>query len=347
MMKAKPFTIRVAIVAMMWVSGESVRGEAPKTPPKDGQWTIYCTSVRGPTHVEQSKSLKEWLMKNSSLRDWYVVHGDQESTIYHGFYRTINDAKDNDTKRARADRAWIDGFEGNDGVRPFAQCMFVETSSPDPTAPTEWNLTNAKGAYTLEIAVYKDSPLRKEAAVDSVREARKRGIEAYFYHGATASSVCIGAWPLEAVSVTQQDGGARRSGEETLMVLPFAMRGAAPKDLTDDQGNPVRVMAPKFEATDPTLLATMKQYQEFSVNGTVVPKKVKRPDGSEAVDIQKSQLMEIPREPESMLTALPARAPVESVGPRVVGGPEPTPDTPRPVRPKPTGTTGRLKSIGD
>ena len=66
--------------------------------------------------------------------------------------------------------------------------LIVPIDSPDPVAPPEWNLANAKGYWSLQIAAYKDSPKRKEAAVEAVREARKNGVEAYYYHGETTSS---------------------------------------------------------------------------------------------------------------------------------------------------------------
>jgi len=321
---------------------------------KDAQWTIFCLSLAGPLHVEQSKNMKQWLLANTRQRDWYIIHGDRESTLYHGFYRSINDLKDKDTTRARSDRASIDAIEDAQGVRPFAQCVFVETSSPDPAAPVEWNLTSARGAYTLEIAVYKDSPLRKEAAVEAVREARKQGVEAYFYHGPTASSVCVGTWPEEAVQGTRQEAGAvqTRRGDETLMVLPFSMQGAIPKNIEDDRGIPVRVIAPKFNPIDPTIVETMKKYPEFSINGENVARRIKRPDGTEAIEFQRSQLMEIPRVQESMLTGIRVQETADqNVGQRVVGAPGAGTEAAGPAQPKPRQPTtpgaGRLRSISD
>ena len=86
--------LSLLLLSLTYGSALAARKPAPpakdannhQTPAPDAQWTIYCTSLSGPTHVEQAKNLKEWLMKNSQLRGWYVIHGDRESTIYHGFY---------------------------------------------------------------------------------------------------------------------------------------------------------------------------------------------------------------------------------------------------------------------
>lgn len=94
-------------------------------------------------------------------------------------------------------------------VAPLTQPSFATDSSPDPVAPPEWNLVNRdadkdakdprRAYWSLEIMAFKVNPLRKEAAVKAVAAFRKDGVEAYYYHGETTSSVCVGAWPMDAV----------------------------------------------------------------------------------------------------------------------------------------------------
>ena len=78
------------------------------------------------------------------------------------------------------------------GTRLFPAVILTKLDTPDPSSPPEWDLTRAAGAYSLQIAVFKDSPERRAAAVEAVRAARAGGYDAYYYHGPTASSVCIG-----------------------------------------------------------------------------------------------------------------------------------------------------------
>src|SRR5205085_4678908 len=134
--------------------------------------------------------------KTSGMKEWYAIHQDAESVIYYGFYRSINDPKDSrETQRAQRDKKKIDSLVDAAGNRLFTQPFFVEVTSPDPAAPPEWNLANASqlgGYWSLQIAAYKASPARKEAAAEAVREARKRGVPAYYYHGEAPSSGCLG-----------------------------------------------------------------------------------------------------------------------------------------------------------
>src|SRR5438034_5585313 len=69
----------------------TVQREREPAPPKDAQWTIYCLSVSGINHVAQTNQLKADLMRTTSLRGWYVVHQEDHSVLYYGYYRTFKD----------------------------------------------------------------------------------------------------------------------------------------------------------------------------------------------------------------------------------------------------------------
>ena len=104
--------------------------------------------------------------------------------------------------------------------------------------------------WSVQIAAYEGSTQRKKFAVDAVRDARAEGVPAYYYHGPSISSVCVGAWPRAAVRGDMEpafnDPNERRSLDQILsqqpsdlIVLPPGMpavnkevrpRPAAPRD---------------------------------------------------------------------------------------------------------------------
>ena len=304
------------------------------------QWTLYCQAIAGPAHVEQAKTIKDKLIAATAargLKDWHVIHQEGESVIYHGFYRTISadDTKDKkEGQRAQRDRKEISGMLDQQGNRIFEHVFFVELPAPDPVAPPEWNLINADGFFTLQIAAYKDSPQRKEAAVEAVREARAQGIEAYYYHGETTSSVCIGAWPRSAVR--EQEASAAQTSEsaqeQDILVLPTPLPNAEKIDVRNDKGQRVKTYAPRFEALDPSLMAALEKYPTHAVNGVVYVSRVTDPVTREVKEVEDpSYVVEIPK-PTASLLRQQAQAPALLA-----------PQTPS----QSSKGGGRLKSLGD
>lgn len=315
--------------------------------PQGAAYTIYCQTISGPSHVLQSKQIKQNLIDNSGMKDWYVVHGEHESTLYYGFYRSADPA-DPDGQRARQERARLDAITDASGTRPFRYSIVVPLNSPDPLAPPEWNLENAPADkyWSLQIAAYKDSPQRKLMAVESVRDARAMGVEAYYYHGENVSSVCIGAWPRQAIREQESDE-ATGDPSKPLMVLPPGLpEDFASKISLPDQQQATRVM-PKVEVVDPSLLATMKQYPNHAVNAELKMHKVRNAKTGAIEEVpEPSLIVAIPRRPPSILASdgePPAGTSLSAPAP----APEPA-QTPEPVArpPAPAPGTGRLKSIG-
>jgi hypothetical protein len=305
-------------------------------PPADAQWTLYCAAVDGPGHIEQANSVKAQLIKltgDQGLRNWYVIHQDTQSVLYYGFYRTIDDPKDKkETQRAQADRQRIAALTDQQGNKLFKHVFFVQVNAPDPTAPPEWNLCNADGYWSLEIAAYKDSPHRKEAAVESVRAARAQGIQAYYYHGDSISSVCIGAWPKSAVRDGDDAVEAPASAQEVI-VLPHAIPGMDQMQFRSrETGERIRTVAPESKIIDPSLQAMMAKYPTHSVNGLVMENKVKQQDGSFKTVQDPSFVVKIPHPEASILT--------QSDEP-------PAPQLLNPTGAQSTPGEGKLKSIGD
>jgi hypothetical protein len=241
--------------------------------PKEAQWTIFCASLADPSHVETSRALKAALIKRTGLKEWYLLHEGNQSRLYYGFYRSINDPADKaETARAQADRKKIDALEDGDKERPFRACQFVKLTAPDPESPAEWDLANAPPdkVWTLLIAAYKDHPERKKAAVETVRDARARGEEAYYYHGPNVSNVFIGAWPEDAVAEEQVDPDAdkRKAGRADLLVLPPGMK--ADRNIKHKDGRAVAAVGQRLVPVDEGMKAKIQQYPELAVNGEVV-----------------------------------------------------------------------------
>jgi hypothetical protein len=230
-------------------------------PPQGAQYTIFCARVEGDAHVERANRIKSELINKSGLSGFYVVHEAGQSLLYYGFYRTFNDPADRkESSRAQADLKRVKELNA-DGNALFAGAIFVNLEAPDPVAPPEWSLVRAHGVWSLQIAAYKDSPLRKEYAVASVREARAQGIEAYYYHGETVSSVCIGVWPEQAVKV--HDPSRQVQPNERFIITSPGM--PEPAGLT--RAKDVKVVQEQVQIIDPSLLDTMRRYPDHAVNG--------------------------------------------------------------------------------
>lgn len=252
------------------MSAGAAKSDGP-VPPADAQWTIMCDSVEGPSHVESAALLKQRLIQLSGMRDWYVVHGEKESTLYYGYYARLD-------KKADQDRARIAALTDRLGNRLVRGGVLVPVSEPDPQAPPEWNLLNTpKNAYwTIEIATFLGDSKRKQAAVQAVRELREKGEQAYFYHGPTASSVCIGAWPREALQ--EQGTGVDKNGQmrddayahdPTQPLLVFddvAPPNLAKRIVEPGTNKPMLVMAMKRQYNDPLMEKKAAEYPYHYVN---------------------------------------------------------------------------------
>jgi hypothetical protein len=240
--------------------------EEMPVPPADAQYTLYCRDFAEPNHVQDSRDAQHMLGQTIGLKKWYVVHSSDHSTLYYGFYRCINprDSKDGaEGQRAIDDLNKIRQMQDSDGNRIFSASLPVPIDAPDPQANPAWDITKSKGYWSIEIAAFTNSSDRKQRAVDAVREARAEGVEAYYYHGQTASSVCVGSWPQEsAVEITP----------ETQNTDPDANLVVTNKPLTAEytsqlHKNNAEAVAPHVEVQDLTLTQALGKWKEHSVNG--------------------------------------------------------------------------------
>jgi hypothetical protein len=276
------------------------------TIPKDARWSLYCASLSGPDRIARTTQLKTYLTARSPFKDWYVVHNEQESTLFHGFYPVIETAENpRAAARAHAERKAIAEWKDENGDRPFQGCFFTPITPPNPVAPAEWNLENAPpdGYWSVQIMAFKDNVLRKQAAVDAVKDFRGKGVEAYYYHGQTISSVCIGAWPRQAIKEQEVDSGQATNEDDTVMVsnVPLPARYKNARLKTAD-GKRLVSYAQRVEIADPSLQATFNQYPDHAVNYEFQTRKVKVADGSQQDVATPSFLVVIPRSQPSALS---------------------------------------------
>jgi hypothetical protein len=211
-----------------------------------------------------ARQARKLLCENTPMKQWYVIHSSDHSTLYYGFYRTF-DSKDlknpDDARHALADLNAIRSMQSSQGARPFSACLPVPIDAPDPAANPAWDLTKTRGYWSIEIASYANTPDRKILAVQSVAEARKQGIEAYYYHGPNFSSVCIGSWPKEAadeIAVAKQNVNP----DEPIVITPRPVSDQYARAL----GN-VQAAATQVEIVDPSLTEALNTYHEHAVNG--------------------------------------------------------------------------------
>ncbi len=267
------------------------------TPMAGAQFTLHCSTLSGPTHTMDAKRLKDYLVRQTGSKDWYVVHSADDSDLYFGYYKTFDDrAQMAEYTRAQTDRAKISSLVDNDGERMFPQIGFVPIETPDPPAPKEWDLSSNKGYWTLQIAVYKGSPERKQLAVDAVKGFRSAGVEAYFRHGRATSEVYIGSWPRIAVAEQEAASAVGDDRNEPLLILPDSFAGAENSKVYAPDGRKMKVVVPKLDILDPSLKRAAADYPNYYVNGVVIGHRVQLADHSFQTIPWSSYLIQVPHD---------------------------------------------------
>ena len=318
---------------------------APAADEASAGYALFCQSFTGPDHLRQAADAKRMLADLTGLSDWHAVHTADRSELYYGHYATVDPAADPaEARRAAADREAIRAVALRNGAKPFQRAAFVSLDSADPAAPAEWDLANAPGAFTLEIAAYTGpAEARKRAAVDSVRDARASGVEAYYYHGPATSSVSVGTFPESAVTghvnpgadgdaptaysaqrPPGDDDAASLDSRETIVVSSGPIPESIKRQAVDEHGRPMKIVEPDVRYA-PAVVALMRQYPQYFINGTPVGNERTDPaTGARVVAARASMVVRIPNDEASALAggpAAPAASP-RSVGPaaRVASG---------------------------
>ena len=258
--------------AVAMAPADADAGAAQIQVPAGAKYTIYCRDFTGPNHAATAERVKQQAEQVGKLGDFYLVRGSDRTVLYHGFYRTFDPAVDTgEARRAKADRDRIESLADAAGSRVFARAIFQPLEAPTPTAPPEWDLRNARGFWTLIICTYVDPAGGKQAAVESVREARKMGVEAYYLHKDGQSHVCVGTWPATAVKAQEFDGNQEENSVSDLLdpepiIVTTGRLDPSFKELRDDRGRPYKLYEMRVEIEDATLEKAMADY-EYTVNG--------------------------------------------------------------------------------
>ncbi len=163
------------------------------------RWTIRCMRSEAPGHAEYARNLAEQLKQVQGLRakDVRVVTDAKGSTIYYGEY--VKAASQQSGRlvfppQFQRDIEQIRAL-GTGQAQPFFYAEPEPMEKPGVAAGGEWDVSNAKGAYTLQIAVFYNTPTfsqRQEAANEYVRLLREAGYTAYCRHETLRSYVFAG-----------------------------------------------------------------------------------------------------------------------------------------------------------
>lgn len=190
-------------------------------------WTIECNAYEGPNRRKFANKMVTLLMDMPDLDadEVSVQHDAEQSRVFYGTYMLnyIEARADGDT-HAKGDAvvqlndeikrdlnfikqlAWGDQY-------PFISAIPKLKPTFDVVGPSEWDLQEASGYYTLHVGVTYPTPTLseyKEAAVEWVKDLRNRGYEAYYYHDPDQprTSICVGTFGQDAIIV---DSKGRRS----------------------------------------------------------------------------------------------------------------------------------------
>lgn len=334
----------LGILALLPATGALAAAKPEKQPtaPPDARWTISCQAFQGPARIEEAKRVRDAMVKQTRDRDWYVVHGEHDSTLFFGFYRSTDvqatDSADRkDAERAHADRKRLGALRNGRDTALFPTCLLVPLDSPGDEGPPEWNIQNAPAdaRWTLLIGVYRDDPARRKAAVAAVRLLRSQGHEAFCLHLEFTSLVYVGQWPAAAALVEEPDTSRLSHGEnERVMVVDRVLDPRTPTTYTDTDGAIVHLVGPTLSIRDASIKEMMAKFPHYHTNGEVLGKRIKDPKtGAARVEYEPSALSLIPRRDASILNngALPPAA-IKTISPTGVQPPK---------------GTGKLKSLDD
>lgn len=190
------------------------RAQKGKDKDDEDLWAVRCITLYGPERFAVLKKYEEALKKVSGLKKdrVQVVHAEDSSALFYGRYQRTYIAAENREKFDPDPAADINlirqlSVAAPDGrnVWPFALATLEPLPGGDPGNP-EWELSRARGAWSLHVAVFyntKEMKQRKKAAVEYCKLLRQQGEEAYYHHGPVNSSVCIGAFPEGALRNVQ------------------------------------------------------------------------------------------------------------------------------------------------
>jgi hypothetical protein len=162
-------------------------------------WTIRCAHSDSPDHARDMGSLAEMLKRVQGLQAKNVRLDTTPtgSTIYYGQYTKVASAKTGRLvfpAQYQQDIELIRRLSVNQRT-PFFYAEPEQISKPNAGGLGEWDVSMAKGVYTLQIAVFYNTPnfsQREVAANEYVRLLREGGYSAYYRHEQVRSYVFVG-----------------------------------------------------------------------------------------------------------------------------------------------------------
>lgn len=244
-------------------------GGSPPASADDDLWAIRVYSSREPEHASRADGYGRALKTVKGLKADLVrvVHSDTVSTVYYGRYRQQLDLKSGRTSYTpdySPELAQIRGLTlGGSSEHPFAAAM-IDALPPPPSANSQWDLLSQNSGYwSLQVGVFYNTEgmtRRRQAAEEYCKLLRDQGEQAFFHHGASNSSVCIGLFPREAIATmnrTDESTGVSRIVSEIVDPKLIDLQKKHPKNVQnghiinqirrDAAGNIVeRVAEPSF-----------------------------------------------------------------------------------------------------
>ena len=197
-MSTKPTLFILASVSILPILSAGCNGGLGGTlglapSPGDGGFTIVLSFHRGLTHNQNARQFKQRLEDTVGWKGLFVVQEASHSRLCWGRYRSVRGASRN-LRIAK-------NYRTQNRVPLFA--MVVPLPEKD-VGPPEWDLKNARGAYSLLVAIFHNDPEkhyygRKKIAVAYCKQLRDKGFEAYYNHDPSQSHVTIGAFDESAV----------------------------------------------------------------------------------------------------------------------------------------------------
>lgn len=253
-------------------------------------WTIRCGAARGGDRSRIAKSYADALRKVKDLKSDKILVLDQEgeTVVFYGRYvrKVVIDKNErgeaNEHFRYKPDPAadlnlirslsqtLPDPSGGQRVDWPFALASLEAMPAREKSKVAKWELSKNKGYWTLQIAVFYNTPdmtQRRYAAEEYCRLLREeKGEEAWYDHGEVNSSVFIGSFPKAAIKA-------------------------------DGKQNPLTgIVEVSNEITDPKLIALQKKYPHNLHNGAVFYEKLKDKHGQVTREPHASFPVKVPRD---------------------------------------------------
>lgn len=206
---------------------------------EDEIFAIRCATYAEADHAKLAQQAASLLRGVKELRGELVrvESGRRSSTVFYGRYvRTLDlfSKKERFKPDPMPDLRLIRDLSllrpddsGNERpVWPFLGAT-LEATTTKGAASAEWDLANARGYWTWQVAVfYNEGEFRerRQAAEAYCKELREKGEEAYFHHGSVRSSVTIGLFPKQALDVVEERNPL--TGAKGVKVIPVDPRMA-------------------------------------------------------------------------------------------------------------------------